>query len=387
MPNTLTNVIPRILAMGITALRSAVIMPRLVSTEYDADAKKRGSTVDIPTAPEIAVRTVSPGANQVQAGDIAPGIAQIVLDQWKEAPFYLTDNDFLKIERNVLPLSVGSAISALAKNVNAYIFSKYKKIYGYTGTAGTTPFGGSSPTSSDATQARKILNIQEAPLDMRRMVLDPSAGALALDLGAFQDASKSADPQVITDGLIGRKLGWDFYEDQQVPTHTAGSITTGLAAKTSTAQAVGLKAVVCTTAASTGACELKEGDIITFAGDGQTYVLTADATQATAATDVTLNIEPGLKIALSGDEAVALKASHVVNLGFQAGAFAFASRPLLDVTREIGINAQVESMTDPISGISLRLEVTRQYKQTEWSFDILYGAECIDPRKAVRLAG
>src|SRR5690606_27985853 len=113
-----------------------------------------------------------------------------------------------------------------------------------------------------------------------------------------------------------------------VPTHTAGTITTGLATKAATVQALGDKTIVCTTAAATGACALKKGDIITFAGDTQTYVLTDDATQSSAASDVTLNIEPGLKKALAGGEAVTVKASHVVNLGFHRDAFALAMRPL-----------------------------------------------------------
>lgn len=381
MANDLTNMTPRILAMGIEALRGAVIMPRLVSNDYEADARKKGSTVDVPIAPEIAVRDVAPGANQVAAGDMTPGLAQIALTQWKEAPFYLTDNDFLKVEQNIIPLSVGSAVAALASTVNAYIMSKYKKVYGFTGTAGTTPFGGSTPTTSDASQIYKILTQQLAPIAARRMVLDPEAAANARDLSAFQDASASADPQVITEGIIGRKFGFDFYEDVQVPTHTAGAIAAALAAKASTAQPVGTTDVICT---STGDVDLLEGDIITFAGDTQTYVLTADASRSGAG-DITVPVSPGLAVALAGDEAVTLKASHTVNLAFQRDAFAFASRPLLDTTA--GTNAIVESLTDPISGISLRLEITRQHKQTEWSFDILYGAECIDPRKAARLAG
>ena len=192
---------------------------------------------------------------------------------------------------------------------------------------------------------------------------------------------------MITDGLLGRKLGFDWYQDQQVPTHTAGTITTGLIAKAATAVAAGLKTIVATTAASTGACALLEGDIILIAGDAQPYVLTADATEASASTDVTLNFEPGLRYALVGSEAVTVKATHVVNLAFQRGAFAFASRPLDDIGQDIGLVLASETMTDPITGLSMRLEVTRQYKQTLWALDMLYGGKCIRPELATRLAG
>ncbi len=42
---------------------------------------------------------------------------------------------------------------------------------------------------------------------------------------------------------------------------------------------------------------------------------------------------------------------------------------------------------DPVSGIALRLEVSRQYKQTTFSYDILGGAQLIRPELAAIVAG
>jgi hypothetical protein len=256
----------------------------------------------------------------------------------------------------------------------------YKR-QGYTGTAGTTPF---ASDTTDATQARKILNNQLAPLDDRRFVFDADAEAEALNLRAFQDMSYSGSAMGLLEGKIERKLGMTWFMDQNVPTHTAGTITTGLIVKASTVHAIGTKAIVCTTAASTGACALLTGDIVTFAGDTQTYTLTANATEATASTDVTLNVEPGLAVATAGSEAVAVKATHVCNMAFHRDAFAFANRPLA----EQPFPGQIaQSATDSVSGLSLRLEVTRQHKQTRWAFDMLYGGILVRPALATRIAG
>jgi len=387
MANTITSYIPQLLAQALQVMRGLTVMPRLVNTEYEPLAARKGSVIDVPIAPTITTRAVTPSQDQPATTGVESGTVQIPLDQWYEAPFEMTDKDIKITEKGLIPDCIRSAATAMAERINAYIFSFYIDVYSYGGTAGTTPFTGSPATTTDATQAARRLTEMKAAKRGRRMVLDPAAAALATDLGAFQDASKSADPAVITDGIIGRKLGFDFYEDQQVPTHTAGTITTGLIAKASTAQAVGLKAIVCTTAASTGACALLEGDIVEFDGDTQTYVLTADATQASANSDVTVNIEPGLKIALAGSEAVTVKATHVVNLAFLAEAFAFASRPLDDVGQAVGLPIASQSMTDPLTGLSMRLEVTRQYKQTMWALDMLYGGKCTRPEKVTRLAG
>lgn len=385
MANDFTDIIPKVLAQAMIVLRYNTTMPRLVATDYGAEAAQKGSVIDVPIPPTIAVRDVTPSENQPSTPDIEIGTAQIPLSRWREAPFEMTDKEIMEIKNDMIPMSVRAAAASLAEDINSYILEQYIDVYSFGGTPGTTPFTGSPATTTDATQASKRLTNQKAPRSLRRMVLDPDATANALELGAFQDASKSADPAVITEGSVGRKLGFDWYEDQQVPTHTAGTITTGLTV--TGAEAIGSKSIQCTTAATTGACALLKGDIVTFAGDDQTYVLTADATQASPASSVDLLIEPGLVVATSGSEAVTVKGDHVVNLAFQRNAFAFASRPLQDVSRQIGMDTMMESITDPLTGLSMRLEVTRQHKQTLWSLDMLFGAACIRPELATRLAG
>ncbi len=383
MANTLTNVIPQILSQAMLVLRGLTVMPQLVNSDYGSEASKKGSAIDVPIAPAIAVRDVVPDPNQPSTSGVTPGTVQIPLNQWKEAPFEMTDKDLKEAMDGTVPMCVNSAATAMAEHINGYIFSLYPDVYSYVGTAGTTPFTGSPATTTDATQARKVLNVNKAPLNMRRMVLDPDAMANALELQNFQDASKAANPSVINDGLVGRKLGMDWYEDQQVPTHTAGAVATSWIIKASEVEPIGETTLLTTTG---GNAAVFAGDIITIAGDDQTYVVTADASR-TGAGDMTIVVSPGLKVATTGSEAITIKATHVVNLVFQRGAFAFASRPLDDIANKIGMDIQSLTMTDPQTGLSMRLEVTRQYKQTLWALDMLFGGKCIRPELVTRLAG
>jgi hypothetical protein len=177
-------------------------------------------------------------------------------------------------------------------------------------------------------------------------------------------------------------FGMDWFADDHVPTHTSTPLTAG-AATVNGAHAAGVKTV--SIAKATNTSPLVAGDIIKFASDNQTYVVTAAVTLAVGNTNV--SIYPGLVTSKAGGEAVTLTASHTVNLGFHRNAIAFATRPLQASTIDLELGNQMMSMQDPKSGIVLRLEVSRQYKQTVWDFDILWGAKLVRPELACRLAG
>ena len=383
MANTFDEVTPKLLAQGLLALRQNCVMPRLINRSYENTAAQKGAAINVPIPSAIAVNDVSPAATPPSTQDSAPTSAVITLDQWKEAPFYLTDKDVLQAMDGVIPMQASEAVKALANNVDSYLLNLYKGVWSYGGTAGTTPFGDAKTT--DINQARKRLNVQLAPLGDRYFVFDPETEAAAASVPAFQAIYASGDASAIQNGAVQNKLGFGWFMDQNVPTHTAGTITTGLIAKAATAQAIGLSTITATTAATSGACALKTGDIITFAGSTQTYTLTADATQATAATDVSLKISPALVKALVGSEAVAVKASHVVNMAFHRDFAAFATRPLEQTGT--GFGNYLMSEVDPVSGLSLRLEITREHKRIRFSYDILYGASIVRPQLATRLAG
>jgi hypothetical protein len=381
MANNLQEVAPRLIAQGLLALRGMNVMPRLVNSDYQGMASEKNQVINVPIPSAITAVDVTPGPTPPATADVAPTSVPIVMDQWVEAPFYLTDNDVMQAMNGTIPMQASEAVKSLANKVNAYIMGQYDGIYGFVGAPGTTPFANDAKAASEA---RRILNLQECPTGDRRLVLDLDAEANAISLPLFQQAHQAGTTTTQVEGEIGRKVGFDWWADPQVKTHVAGTITTGLSAKASTAQAVGTKAVVATTAATSGACALKKGDIITFAGDDQTYVLTADANQGSASSDVTLNILPGLKKALAGGEAVAVKGDHAVNLAFHRDAIAFVTRPLVQVSHPSVVTF---SNTDPVSGITLRLEVTREHKRTRYSYDILFGAKLIRPELGCRVAG
>lgn len=384
MANILSDVVPVLIAQGLKTLRARCVMPRLVNTDYSNDPANQGDTVNVWIPSALTVSDVAPSAAPVQGGDSQPVKAPIPLNRWRHAGFYLTDKQQEEITGGVQSAQSNEAVKALAEDANAFLMSLYTSVYGFAGVPGTTPFGAGV---TEATKARAVLNRQRAPLDERRLVLDVNAEANALALPQLTTFQNVGNATAVIDGTIGRKLGFDWAMDQQVPTHPSVALTAG-AATVNGAQAIGQgtanggRTGTVSIAKATNAGSFIAGDIITFAGDAQTYVVTANTALAVGNTSVP--IAPALQSAKVGGEAVTLQAAHVVNLAFHRDAFAFVSRPLQASTKN---TIEMTSIADPISGMVLRLEVIRQNKQMFFDFDVLYGAACVRPELAARIAG
>lgn len=397
LSNTLTDVIPQILAQGLKTLRENAIMPRLVNTDLSADAAEKGNTIDVPLAASITTRDVVPDQTATNV-TITPTKVQVTLDQWKEAPFMLTDKDIGDAMSGIIPRQAEEAVKSLANTVDSFILSTlYKAAYHNAGTAGTTPFAGVAPATTLAafkTLRTKLIKSLIPLGNDTHVVLDPDAEANALTMSPFLKADERGDQGAIIAGQIGRKLGFWWWMDQNVPTHTAGGLTTAAGTAVdglikTAISATALAATLVIDYSTTNIGSLKVGDIFTIENNTtQQFVVTAAVSTTTiaATSNVTVYFQPPLTVRASTTNAVTFKGNHVNNLVFHRDAFAFASRPLMAAS-QAGLGSIFQSAIDPLSGLALRLEVSRQNKMQTWSFDILYGGKAVRPQLAGRLLG
>lgn len=355
------------------ALREQAIMARVVNRGYEAMAGGKGSTIDIPIPSAIAVQAVTPGEVPPATEGVTPTTVAIALDQWYEAPFYLTDKDMHEAMEGTIPMQASEAVKAIANQIDGDILAEYVNIYGYAGVAGSTPLAADLQEYLDA---RVVLANQLAPMDPRFMILDATAEGNALGLRAFQDASFRGDTAGIINGQIGTKLGALWAMDQNIPTHTKGT-EDGAYTTDASGYAIGVE----TLTTLTGSGTIVVGDIFTIAGDDQTYTCTTIMGAPGA-----LAFQPPLKVAITTSATdITVKDSHVVNLLLHRDAFALAMRPFAGVDpMNLG---NFSSMVDPVSGLVLRLEVTREHKRTRFSYDVLYGVGTPRPELATRMAG
>jgi hypothetical protein len=359
-----TNLLSTIARMGLASFREKIGLVKRTNREYERDimGATPGSTVNVIVPAAVSTVAVTPSHVPPGAAAVTPTKVPITLDKWYRAPFAMDDKQFKQVDQGIVPMQIQEAIRSLANYIDGDVWLNYKKFFGYTGLAGTTPFGADV---SEFLAADKLANDQLMPTDQRFLLTDTAANANWKGLRRNYDTN-FAD------------LGIDQSFANNVPTHTAGTWTN---AGTTTGTNAAGQGVVNLTG---GTGSILVGDVVTFAGDTQTYVVTA-ATGTAPTTAIT--VYPNLVTAKSATELVTVKASHKVNLLAHPNAIAFAMAPMAQGAQLQGAASQEATVVDNVSGLALRLTVFRQYYQTEWSFDALWGSAVPRPEYGIRIAG
>jgi len=366
-----SDLLSTIAKMGLATLRESIQLVKRTNREYERDilAASPGSTVNvIVPAPVTAVAVTAGGVHPNDTLAVTPTKVPITLDNWFRAAFAFDDKQMKQVDRGIVPMQIQEAIRGLANKIETNVWLNYKKFYGFAGVAGTTPFATGVDEYLDAD---KIANDQVMPGEQRALLFNTAANA------NWKRLQRNFDT---TFANVGVEPAWT----QHVPLHTAG---TAVGATTdATGYALGLKTI---TLASAGTGSVLIGDVITFAGDTQTYAITAG--DASVAGGGTLSFEPGLKVAIAtSTTAITVKgagSAYRSNLLIHPNAIAFAMAPMAAGALVPGAGATESTVVDQDSGLALRLTFFRQFYQDEWSFDALWGSAVPRPELGVRIAG
>lgn len=383
MPNqSLTNVVPQIMALGLNALREQAVLPRLVNRSYEADARAYGDTIDIPIIDAAAVVTVAPAATYPTAVTVQPDKVQLSLDWWREVSFTLEDKELEEAIAGILPMRASAALKALANAVDTKIFELYKDFPNFGGVGGTTPFAATATAFLDA---RVALNEDLCPIDGRNVVLDSLAEGNAVGLSQFFKADERGDQGGIINGQIGRKYGAMWYLNQNVGTTHTDTFQAPATTVVCTAVATGASEIQ--VRVTTATPSLAAGDLFHMTGDitGQGYACVTIATAT--GTCVTIKVTPDARRSYATTIVVTALGTHAPNLYFHPQGLAWASRPMQRSQAVGQLGSIFTSVIDPISGLAIRLEVSRQWKQVRWTWDILGGAITVRPQLTARILG
>lgn len=284
------------------------------------------------------------------------------------------------------------AVSVLASYIEADALNMTKDVYNLVGTAGTTP-----ATLAVIGDARAKLNQYLAAKDMRSIQMDSIAMASLVNaFSTLQNPAPSVSRQYL-EGFVKDAVGFSWYENERIYTHTNGTDHTGITLNSDTL------ADGDTTCAITGCSSAPTaGTVFTFAtgnavhpetkqvyGHLQQFVVVSATTSeitfspAIYSTGAKQNVSvmPSTTSALTfHGNASAILENH---LAYHKDAFAFASA---DLVMPEGVHFAAR---ENFEGLAMR--IVRNYDINNDNFpcrlDVLYGYKTIRPEFACRISG
>jgi hypothetical protein len=350
-------------------LRANSIMPRLVNRDFDTLAAQPGSSIDVPIPPTITTAAVTAANTPPATADMTLSTVNVPLSSWNEAPFYMTDKDMLEVQQDKLPGVVEAALASIVSTIDADILTAADAGCGLADDQGTGIFA----AIGDVIEPGTLLNRNKVARAARSCVFDSTAEAALLALTQFTSADYQTSFPMET-GMVGPepKLGMQWWMDQNVQTHTCGT-GNGYLVNASEGYVIGDKVIT----VDTGTGTMLAGDVVTI-GSYNYGVASLSGT--------TLTLNQGLLATVANNATITLidrTSTHTANIAMARDAIVFCSRPFQSSNSAIAS----QTISDPVSGLSLRLEVTREHKRDRWSIDCLYGTKVVRPEGVIKIIG
>jgi hypothetical protein len=383
MANTLTNLIPDLYTALDVVSRELVGMIPGVTRDATADRVAVGQTVRVPIAPASAADDVAPGLYAPDAGNQTFGNANFAITKSRYVPFRWNGEETLQMNNggagslSMQQMQIAQAIRTLTNEIEADLCglsSTFSRAYSAHATTPVTPFA-TAGDFSEAASVGKILKDNGAPTAGNRLVINTAAGVNMIGKQSRNDVS--GDVSMMRQGVLLDSAGFAISESAQVVSHTKGT-GTGY-----TSHADGFAVGETEITLITGSDTVVAGDVVTFAGDTNKYVVTTGVAEPGVITIA----EPGLKVALAASAVdMTIVGSAAQNLAFAPSAIVLAQR--MPALPDGGDSADDRMMvTDPRSGLSFELSVYRQYRQVYYELACAWGVKNIKPAHTAILLG
>ena len=247
---------------------------------------------------------------------------------------------------------IAQAMRALVNEMEADLAEEaYKNASRAFGTAGTTPF---ASNFSEVAELRQILVDNGMPSNDGQcsLVLSTTAGTNLRQLAQLQKANEAGGTDLLRQGILLELQGMALRESAQVQSHTKGTGASYLLNDASSA--VGDTTI----AADGGSGTILAGDIVTFAGTTDKYVVNTALSGGSFVIGA-----PGLRAAESDNDAITVGNNYTANVAFHRRALEIAMRaPAVPE----GGDAADDAMTvqDPVSGLVFEVRVYRGYRKS-----------------------
>lgn len=383
---TLTGLIPTIYEAFDTVSRELVGFIPAVAKDASPERAAIDQTIRSPVVGAMAAENLVVDYVAPSAPDQTITYVDMTISKARSVPFGITGEEAKGVSQSLSTINrdrIVQALRTLTNEVEADLAALHTKASRAYGTYNAVPFG-TAADFSDFAQTRKILDDNGAPQSDLHMVLGGSAIAniRGKQSGLFK-ANEAASTDLLRRGVIGDVEGWAIHNSGQVKTAVTAGTNNGSAATDNAGYAVGATTI---TLGSAGTGTIIAGDIITFAGDSNKYVVKTGDTDVSNGGTIVLQ-EPGLRIAIPASATVITTVGATTrNMFFHRGAIQLATRaPAMPDGGDAADDVMV--LTDPVSGLAFEFCVYKQKRQVRWEVNLAWGVAVVQPRHLGLLIG
>jgi hypothetical protein len=386
---TLTSLIPTIFEAMDVISREQVGMIPAVSRDSTAERAALGDDVTSPVVGAMAAEDLTVGNVAADGGNQTIGNVKVTISKARSVPFGINGEDTKRLQTagtlgTINRDRIVQAMRTLTNEIETDLVALHTKASRAYGAAATLPFG-TAGDHTDFAGVNEILDANGAPITDRQLVLGSKAVAniRGKQSGLFE-VNRAGDAELLRRGSLGAPVeGLDLHYSGQIKPSVAVGTSNSAATTNAAGYAIGATVI---TLASAGTGSLIVGDIITFAGDTEKYVLASgDASTADGGT-ITLQ-EPGLRKAIPASATtITLIATTTRNMAFHRSAIQLATRA--PAMPEGGDAADdVMYVTDPVSGMTYEFCIYKQKRQVRYEVNMVWGVQCTAPRHLALLIG
>lgn len=382
--NTLTGLIPDLYAALDVVSRELVGFIPSVTRNVSAERAAVGENVSYPISPSLTSSNIVPAMAVPEPTDRTIGVGSITISKAKCVEFGFVGEEqrglnngpgYLTVQGDLFAQALRTLTNEIEVDLGTAAYLGASRAYG----SAATPFG---TNVGESAQIRKILDDNGAPPSERSLVIDTAAGAALRTLNNLTRVNEAGTSMGLRDGELLNLNGLSIKESagvQRVTAGTAASATTG-----SGGSVVGATSIP-TAAAGTG--NILAGDIITFAGDSNQYVVVTGKTAVGTGTTSIVIAAPGLKVAQAASAInITVVATTTRNIGFSRDAIHLVARaPALPQEGDLALDRMM--ITDPRSGMAFEVSLYPGYRKIRAEVGLAWGYKVVKTAHTAILLG
>jgi hypothetical protein len=380
MSNTFSALQPLLFGAARIVPRELTGIVAACNRDFNDKGCAKGDTVTIGISPVATVGSHTAAQTFTIGTDRIATSAVLTLNQEQKSSWNLTPEQEKSLGNggvadDILQQTVKQHLRAHVNAIETYAWGIARKAASRAaGTgAGTDPFATDQKPLADALKI--LLDNGAGNMDLHA-VISTTAGANLRKVSNLFKVNEGGD-QMLRTGLLGNLYGMDIRESAAVTTATKGT-GSGYLVDLMAGYAVGDQTIH----VDTGTGTILAGDVVTFTGDSNKYVVKTGF-DGDGDGDIVLQ-EPGLRATLANDVAMTIHNTSTHNICLRRDAVAVVARPGL---QPVGGGVEQMVITDPQTGFSVLVYRAVGDGVASWYMRSVYDAFAPNPYAIADLLG